>query len=66
MKDYFLILGGYTNILLKSDLEGIESEQIRVEMRENLVMEFWRMLIYMLPLERVERAIEEFAEMSAF
>ncbi|AIY90327.1 hypothetical protein GACE_1286 [Geoglobus acetivorans] len=44
----------------------LDLEQIRVEMGEDLVMEFWEILMYMLPLEKVKRAIEEFAERMSF
>ncbi|DBA54660.1 TPA_asm: hypothetical protein GahPV1_gp23 [Geoglobus ahangari pleomorphic virus 1] len=44
----------------------LDLEQIKVEMGEDLAMEFWEILMYMLPLEKVKRAIEEFAERVSF
>lgn len=44
----------------------LDLEQIRVEMGEDLAMEFWEILMYMLPPEKVKRAIEEFAERMSF
>lgn len=40
----------------------LDLEQIMVEMGEDLVMEFWEILMYLLPEERVKEAIREYAE----
>jgi len=43
-------------------LYRLNLEQIQLEFCEDLAMEFWEILMYLLPMERVKKAIEEFAE----
>lgn len=70
-KDYAVSVDA-RKIALKNNINKVNGtyrldlEQIRVEMGEDLVMEFWEILMYMLPLEKVRRAIEEFAERASF
>ncbi len=47
-------------------MKRIEKDLIEVEMGEDLTMEFWEILWYMLFSEKVERAIDEFAEKVSF
>ncbi len=48
---------GSTNGVYRFDLE-----QIRIEMGEEMAMEFWEMLMYLLPEERVKKAVKEYVE----
>ncbi len=54
------------NIFKCGGLYRLNLEQIQIEFGEDLAMEFWEILLYMLPMERVKRAIEEFAERMTF
>ena len=54
------------NIVKRGGLYRMNLEQIQLEFGEDLAMEVWEILMYMLPVENVKRAIEEFAERMSF
>ncbi len=54
------------NIDKRGGLYRLNLEQIQLEFGEDLAMEFWEILLYLLPLEKVKRAIKEFAERMTF
>lgn len=46
----------------RSKLYRLNLEQIQLEFGEDLLMDFWEVVMYMLPCERVRRAIKEYVE----
>ncbi len=44
----------------------LDLESVKIEMGEDLAMEFWEILTYLLPQEKVKKAIEEYAERACF
>ncbi|AGK60958.1 hypothetical protein Asulf_00954 [Archaeoglobus sulfaticallidus PM70-1] len=50
------------NVSKKGGLYRLNLEQIQLEFGEDLAMEFWEVLMYMLPQERVKEAIREYVE----
>ena len=44
----------------------LDLESVKIEMGEDLAMEFWEILTYLLPPEKVKKAMEEYAERACF
>ena len=54
------------NIFKCGGLYRLNLEQIMLEFGEDLVMEFWEVLMYLLPEVRVKEAIREYVERRSF
>ena len=44
----------------------LDLESVKIEMGEDLAMEFWEILTYLLPPEKVREAIREYLERASF
>jgi hypothetical protein len=54
------------SIFKRNRLYELDLEQIKIQFGEDLMMEFWEVLMYMLPEEKVREAIREYAERVSF
>jgi len=54
------------NVDRKGGLYRLNLEQIMIEFGEDLAMEFWEVLMYLLPEMKVKEAIKEYVERMSF